>query len=173
MSDYSLRMQVTGLKELQKQLRAADPAMAKRLQQVNKKLAQDIADKARGRASAHVSTRTKASIKGSASGREARVSLGGERVPEALGNEFGGSRNLSPGPQGGRNRFSTSTVGTGSTFRATTSRQGGIRTRTRQFPPWNNGEGYFLYPTVRAERDTLNEQWLSVFDEIFATSGGE
>ena len=88
--DRMLAAEVRGLKELQRELRAADPELARRLQQVNKRLVESVADEARGAAGASVSTRSKASIRPQASGREARVTAGGARVPEFYGQEFGG-----------------------------------------------------------------------------------
>ena len=90
--DRMLAAEVRGLKELQRELRAADPELARQLQQVNKRLVESVADEARSAAGASVSTRSKASIRPQASGREARVTAGGARVPEFYGQEFGGGR---------------------------------------------------------------------------------
>ncbi|GAB4333692.1 MAG: hypothetical protein Kow0010_20360 [Dehalococcoidia bacterium] len=88
--DRMLAAEMRGLKELQRELRAADPELARRLQQVNKRLVEGVADEARSQAGPSVSTRSKASIRPQASGREARVVAGGARVPEFYGQEFGG-----------------------------------------------------------------------------------
>lgn len=90
--DRMLAAEVRGLKELQRELRAADPELARRLQQVNKRLVESVADEARSAAGPSVSTRSKASIRPQASGREARVVAGGPRVPEFYGQEFGGGK---------------------------------------------------------------------------------
>ncbi|MBI2764850.1 MAG: hypothetical protein HYX53_02935 [Chloroflexi bacterium] len=82
--------EVRGLTELQRELRTANPELARRLQQVNKRLVESVADEARSAAGSSVSTRSKASIRPNASGREARVVAGGQRAPEFYGQEFGG-----------------------------------------------------------------------------------
>lgn len=92
MKDRMLAAEVRGLKELQRELRAADPELARQLQQVNKQLVESVADEARSAAAASVSNRSKASIRPQASGREARVVAGGPRVPEFYGQEFGGGK---------------------------------------------------------------------------------
>lgn len=91
-TDRFVAARVHGLKELQRELRAADPELARRLQQVNKRLVESVADEARSLAGPHVSTRAKRSIRPQASGRETRVTAGGARVPEFYGQEFGGGR---------------------------------------------------------------------------------
>lgn len=171
--DFSEAVQVKGLKELQSQLRLAEPAMAKRLQEVNKALVQRIAEQARAampspRTSRHGPagySNVAASIKGTASGREARIVAGGTKKSITFfGFEFGGSR----GVLGSANaRFVTHEKAESGTDRTRISKQGGIRHFTRQFPPWNNKQGNFLYPTVRAARETAMDQWLGIFDEIF------
>ena len=90
-TDRFVAAEVRGLKELQRELRTADPELAKRLQQVNKRLAESIAGEARGAAGPSVPSRSKESIRPQASGRESRV-VAGARVPEFYGQEFGGGR---------------------------------------------------------------------------------
>ena len=92
LKDRMLAAEVRGLKELQRELRAADPELARQLQQVNKRLVEGVVDEARSAAGPSVSTRAKGSIRPQASGREARVTAGGARVPEFYGQEFGGGR---------------------------------------------------------------------------------
>jgi F0F1-type ATP synthase membrane subunit b/b' len=48
--DRMLAAEVRGLKELQRELRAADPELARQLQQVNKRLVESVADEARAAA---------------------------------------------------------------------------------------------------------------------------
>lgn len=88
-TDRFVAARVQGLKELQRELRTADPELARRLQRVNKLLAESVAEEARATAGPSVSTRAKRSIRPQASGREARV-VAGLRVPEFYGQEFGG-----------------------------------------------------------------------------------
>jgi F0F1-type ATP synthase membrane subunit b/b' len=57
--DRMLAAEVRGLKELQRELRAADPELARQLQQVHKRLVEGVADEARSAAGASVSTRSR------------------------------------------------------------------------------------------------------------------
>jgi len=83
-------VRAVGLAELEKTLRTADPELRKRLQQELKKVAEGVASKARARAGPHVSSRSRASIRPQAGGREARIVAGGSGAPEFMGQEFGG-----------------------------------------------------------------------------------
>lgn len=107
--DFSEMREIRGLKELQSELRKGGPEMAKKLQQVNKELVVNVARKAQARVYPSVSAadgraaplrqrpsgpgsigRTRASIRGSASQRDARVVAGGPKAPGFYGHEFGG-----------------------------------------------------------------------------------
>jgi ketosteroid isomerase-like protein len=57
--DRMLAAEVRGLKELQRELRAADPELARRLQQVNKRLVESVAGEARGAAGASVTGKSR------------------------------------------------------------------------------------------------------------------
>jgi hypothetical protein len=152
---------IEGLRELQAELKKASPEIAKKLQQVNKQLVQNIAEKAKGRAYHKVGdvsallvrdgpartnrksgkgsiSRSVASIRGTASGLESRVVAGGPKAPGFFGHEFGGR----------------------------------ARARTRQFPQHKGREGYFLYPVVRSEREKAFELWNDLFDEVMGTREG-
>lgn len=180
--DFAEMVEVRGLRELQRDLRRADPELGRRLQQTNKRLVQDVARDAASRfydtvSGAMAATRTgpvlkrrsgkgslgrsRDSIKASASGREARIRAGGARAPGFFGHEFGGSRGLGA-------RVVTSEVGTSSAFRSQVSSRGQVRSRTRQFPVHLGREGYALYPTVRRRRQTAYEEWDALFDEVMA-----
>lgn len=145
---------VVGLRELQQELRRGGPEMTKRLQQVNKRLVMEVAEKAKARMYATVAEvdpsgrvapevprpsgrgslgRTKASIRGTAGQKEAKVVAGGPKAPGFFGHEFGG----------------------------------GGRPRTRQFPVHRGRDGYFLYPVVREEVKHAAEDWNRLFDEVF------
>lgn len=198
-----LGVEVEGLKEFQKELRQANPEMAKRLQQVNKRLVTAIAQKAQAAVYSRVDqvsppgregparprhgrfglSATKGSIRGNASGREARIVAGGARAPAFFGFEFGGSRGLG-GPRhrvlgigfGTRKETRRTLAGsgmTGSAFRAQTSKRGEVRVRTRQFPIHRGREGYFLYPTVRKAMPSAYEDWSNLFDEVMGTMEGQ
>ena len=183
--DSSEAVIVSGLKELQADLRKANPEMGKRLQQVNKALVDDVAREAkrefysrvadvtslslrdgpvRSRPSGKGSvSRSRESIRASASGREARIIAGGARAPGFFGHEFGGSRAL-----GGADRIVTSEIGRGAAAGNRMNRRK-IRSRTRQFPEHRGREGYVLYPIVRRRRDRAFEDWNNLFDDVFDT----
>lgn len=150
--------EVEGLKELQAELRKGGPLMAKKLQEVNKRLVMDVAEKARARMYTSVASvdsshrpvvqprssglgslsRSKASIRGQAGQRDARVAAGGPKAPGFFGHEFGG----------------------------------GAKPSTRQFPIHRGIDGYFLYPVVREEMEHAGERWNQIFDEVFPENGG-
>lgn len=177
--DFSQMQEVRGLKELQQELRRASPEMAKRLQQVNKRLVDDVAREAKSRFYSRVSevsairlgpvrlrpsgkgsiSRSRDSIRASASGREARIIAGGPKAPGFFGHEFGGSRGLG----GGRE----TTSAPGPAGRAARGRGRLVRSRTRQFPEHRGRDGYVLYPTVRKRIKTASEDWNNLFDEVF------
>lgn len=151
---------VEGLRELRAELKRADPALAKRLQQVNKELARRIADRAKSRFYRRVAevdpsfnlggpsrlrqsgrgsiSRTVASIRANAGQTSASVIGGGPKAPGFFGHEFGG----------------------------------GARPGTRQFPVHRGRDGYALYPTVRGEMKTASREWEEIFDELFETREG-
>lgn len=152
--DSSEMFEVKGLKELQKELRRASPEMGKRLQMVNKQLAERVAERARGRVYSSVPgavrqgparpsgrgslSRTRASIRARAGQTSASVVGGGPKAPGFYGHEFGG----------------------------------GARPRTRQFPQHRGKQGYFLYPTVREEVRDVFDEWNDLFDEVMGTREG-
>lgn len=180
-------IEVAGLKELRKALRDANPELAKRLQQVNKRLVTQIAEKARAAVYAHVDdvsppvaregpvratrhgkyglTATKNNIRGTASASEARVVAGGPKAPGFYGFEFGGSRGLSASRPRTRELGRRAADPPGPT-RAL------VRVRTRQFPVHKGREGYFLYPTIRAAMPTAFEDWSAIFDDAMDSVTG-
>lgn len=150
---YDSGLKIVGLKELQQELRKAGPEMAKRLQQVNKRLVTEIVDLAKQRMytsvasvdPAHVPipkarvpgtgslSRTKASIRPQAEQKRAKVLAGGPKAPAFFGHEFGG----------------------------------GAKPTTHQFPIHRGRDGYFLYPTVREQVREAEDRWNRIFDEVF------
>jgi hypothetical protein len=92
MTDRSLGLRVTGLRELRKALKEADAAAPKALQRANKTVAEDIAAASRSSASAQGSTlaRVVPSIRAVATASSAGVRVGSAAHPEALGAVFGG-----------------------------------------------------------------------------------
>ena len=148
--DFAQIVEVKGLRELNAELKKANPEMAKKLQRVNKELVERVAARAKsnfyrtvpGRARSSdrprrsgrgsIST-SRNSIRASASGQQAKVIAGGAKAPAFFGHEFGG----------------------------------GARPRTRQFPVHRGRDGYVLYPEVRRSVKTAEKDWNEIFDEVF------
>jgi hypothetical protein len=88
-------IQVTGLRELSRSLKKMDdPAASKELRSANKRIAEMVAEDARGAAYAvgGVAAHVAPSIKASAGQQSAGVALGGSAYPMAGGAEFGSQR---------------------------------------------------------------------------------
>lgn len=155
--DFSEMTEVRGLKELRRELKRGGDELPKRLQRVNKELAERVATEARSKFYRRVGqvdasftrdgpqrpsgrgsvSRSAASIRANATATGASVLGGGPKAPGFFGHEFGG----------------------------------GARPRTRQFPRHRGREGYVLYPTVRAEQKTAEADWNDIFDELFTREG--
>lgn len=175
--------EIRGLRELQRELRRADPEFGKRLQRIMKELAEGAAKDARanvysrvnavastafpnhrpGRKSTAGLSKVRSSIKAAASGREARLRGGGARVPTFMGFEFGGSRGL-----GGR----PTTSRTGRITSGGRAQRALVRLRTRQFPNHKGTQGYFFYPAVREHIESAAEDWEELFDRIMGEEAG-
>lgn len=148
--DFAQIVEVKGLRELNAELKKANPEMAKKLQRVNKELVERVAARAKsnfyrtvpGRARSSdrprrsgrgsIST-SRNSIRASASGQQAKVIVGGAKAPAFFGHEFGG----------------------------------GARPSTRQFPVHRGRDGYVVYPEVRRSVKTAEKDWDEIFDEVF------
>ena len=89
MAEQPIRL--TGLKELNQELRKLDATFPKAVRQVNWRVAENVAQKARSSAESQGGVIAKAapSIKAMAQQARAQVKIGGERYPYALGGEFG------------------------------------------------------------------------------------
>lgn len=88
------RIEVQGLRDLQRELRAVDKGWPKELRLANKRAAELVADATRssfGRRPG-VAPRVAPSVKALAQQRSASVRIGGARYPFALGSEFGSVR---------------------------------------------------------------------------------
>lgn len=90
---------VLGMRDFERELRAADPQFPRELRRRNKASAEIVAEEARSRVPVR-SGRLKGSIKSGASSRSAYVKAGTEaKVPYALPIEFGWkARNIEPQP---------------------------------------------------------------------------
>lgn len=140
-------IQVEGLSELNKSLRALGPEMQKELQETNRSVARFVADDARaaaeslGGVAAHVAP----SIKAVGGARSAGVAFGGARYPMAGGAEFGAGHGVI------RQRTSGSYHG------------------YNQFDTWQGNSteaGYFVYPTIRKDADRIETDYTRALEDL-------
>ena len=139
------RIQVDGLVQLQRELRALDKSWPRALRLANKSAAEVVATETRdnfasGRGS---SRKVVATVKALAQQRNASVKIGGGRSvggAVALGNEFGGGK-YGPGNP--------------------TARGG----HTTQFPPFKKS-GYALYPAIASTRAEVVEVYGDALDDL-------
>ena len=131
-------IQVEGLRELHRALKALDveggSELSKELRGAHKEAADGVRSKAYGRAMSigGVAAKAAPSLKARAGAQSAGVAVGGAAYPFGLGAEFGAYR-------------------------------------YKQFSPWRgNGSdaGYFLYPTIRDEADSIIEPYLEALDAV-------
>lgn len=129
-------VQVSGLKELNKQLRDLPGDLQKELPKINRAAADIVATDARSNALSigGVAAKTAPTIGVVGGARSAGVGFGGARAPWAGGAEFGAGRNVV------RRRRSGSYLG------------------FNQFQEWSgNGPkaGYFVYPAIRDNNERI------------------
>lgn len=131
MVDRSDKVRIEGLSQVQKALRNADRELAKGLATEQRKLADFVVGKAEARAAGQGGVAAKVArggaLKAKGEQRFAKVVLDGGRFPFVFGAEFGA-------------------------------------VQYRQFKPWRGNQytdplgqevGYFLHPTLRAEREHI------------------
>lgn len=140
-------VRVTGLKDLQKALRAVDKALPREMGTASQKVAQHVVNEATTAAQSLGPMWAKAarSLSAARQQRVAAIRFGGPRYPFALGAEFGAIRNIAR-----------------PTARGTVA-------GWNQFRPWRGsgpGSGYFLYPTVRREGDRIVDLYAQVIDDL-------
>ena len=135
-----MKIEVEGLKDLQKELRRVDKSWAKELQQANKKVAEDeVVPYARARAqesrtsyagnTTRLGSRGVNSIRAGASGRAALVRAGGAKVPYFHGHEWG-------------------TKGTYPQF------------------PGKQKDGHIIFPVLKERREQIIEAYGTSVDEL-------
>lgn len=145
-------LKIVGLRELQRDLRAADAALPRELRKINLEAAQLVTTKAKGAASAlgGLAAKSAGAIKAQADQRGAAVRLTATAaIPFVLGAEFGAEHNVP------RHR----TTGTYKGY--------------NQFKEWRgNGSdaGYFLYPTIRASDEEIVDIYTKRLGELLATA---
>lgn len=103
------RIEVDGLRDLQRELRALDASWPKELRLANKEAAEVVADATRASFASRpgVAPKVAASVKALAQQRNASVRVGGKRWPYAMGATFGARRfkQFPPFKQGGYSLF--------------------------------------------------------------------
>ena len=156
-----------GLRDFTHELRAVGGGLQKASRDTNAHFATEMAERAKaaaaganlgprvnpayGKARNHragkVDKRVLGTIKVLASQREGKVAVGGGAAPTFWGQEFGGSRGLSPSRH----------------LSARANRD--IRRRTAQFPRHLGRDGYWLFPAFAKFRETIPERFWKQLDE--------
>lgn len=133
-----VKVEVVGLRDLQKALRQVDADFPKELRKANKAAAEDIVSAAKVMAFGvgGVAGKASGSLRAVAEQRSASVKLGGARYPYALGAEFGALRYHQFKPWRGNQ--------------------------------WSDGDGpgYFLHPSIRARREQILEEYGKAIDRL-------
>lgn len=88
------RIEVLGLRDLQRELRALDRTLPRELRKANLEAAEAVADATRASFASRpgVAPKVAASVKALAQQRNASVRIGGAKYPYALGSNFGSHR---------------------------------------------------------------------------------
>ena len=133
---------IEGLDQFARDLRAAGPAMPKRMGQANKKAAELVADEARRRAKSLGGSAAKGvrTLTSSAAAKQAAIMVGGPRAPWMWGAEFGAKR----------------------------YRQFPAWRDNQWAPDTANGVGYFMHPAIRETRDEFVETYMAAVSQVAA-----
>lgn len=135
-------VQATGLTELRKALKEVGPEAAKEMVQVGREVARGVAADAKGKAQSLGGVAAK-------SAPSLRATAGSTSAGVSLG---GPSAPWAPGAEFG----------------------GGRRPTTRQFKPWRGngpGAGYFLYPTIRDNDESIERAYLEGIEDVLKKAG--
>jgi hypothetical protein len=133
---------ITNLTPALRALRKLAPDAHGELKLASRRIAERIVTSSRTRATSPLTRKAARSLR-ARGGDQPTVALGGSSAPYALGAEFGG----------------------GAYYAGHPTERGGY---TSQFAPWRGSgksAGYFLYPTVRAERGWIGEAYAQALDE--------
>lgn len=135
----SYRVEVEGLAEFRRDLRAVEAKYPKELAKINREVAKEVKDGAQrsARSQGSVAGKSAPSLRHGASGTRAYVQIDGAKHPYALGAEFGSLRYAQFKPW-----------------------------RGNQFTGWDGGPGYFLHPTIREMGGDIEERYLSRLDDL-------
>ncbi len=155
-----IKVEIIGLAQFQKELRRMGPEFPKELQKVNLKIAERVARQASARAKQQGGVRAKSAPALSARGeqRNASIKIDGSKrgkYPFSLGAEFGALRRTKGKKLPGGARGPRKIIG------------GFGEWRGNQWTAWgNNGVGYFLHPTIRAEREAIMVDYETMIDTL-------
>jgi hypothetical protein len=141
---------ITNLTPALRALRKLSPDAHKELKIASRKIADQLVTRAQSRATTPQARKAARSLR-ARGGDQPTVALGGASAPFALGAEFGG----------------------GAYYAGHPTERGGY---TSQFAPWRGSgksAGYFLYPTVRAERGWIGEAYAQALDRPSSAAPGE
>lgn len=136
------KVEIIGLADVQKALRAADPELAKQLRVRQKSIAEKVVAKAtaRGDALGGVAAKSTQALKAKAEQRASKILLDGDKFPWALGGEFGGLGYPQFEPWKG-NQYTD---------------------------PLGQDVGYFLHPTLRDMRNDIIDEYEDMVRDLLA-----
>ena len=142
-------IEVEGLPQLQKALRQIDKALPREIRVINLDAAKIVAAAAarRARGLGGVARKSAPSIKAKAQQRRGTIAIGGPKFPFAPGAEFGSIRY--------------------NQFKAWRGNQ--FTQRTAAFE--DHTTGYFLYPSIRAERVAVRESYVDALEALLRKNG--
>lgn len=136
----TITVEVQNLNRLRAALRRAGPGLVEQVKATNYAVANTVAQSARTMASSQggAAAKTAPSIRALKTSAASKVSLGGSRYPYAYGAEFGSLR-----------------------YKQFKSWRG------NQWSAWgNSGVGYFLHPTIRAQREQIMKTYGDSIEQI-------
>ncbi|BEP14815.1 hypothetical protein acdb102_31260 [Acidothermaceae bacterium B102] len=143
-SNDPVAIQVQNLSKFRSALKQAGPGLVEQVKATNYQVASSVAQSARTLASSQggVAARTAPSIRGIKSSASSQVRIGGANYPFALGAEFGSLR-----------------------YKQFKSWRG------NQWAAWGaSGVGYFLHPTIRAQRDQIMQTYGDNVEKIMTAA---
>jgi hypothetical protein len=150
-ADRSAHIEVRGLREFERAIRAVDGRLAAELRSALRAIAEQVAADARSRVTADVGAGpAAASITPRAGARGASIAAGGRAAPYLPWLDFGGS------------------VGRG--HRPGVAWSGAVKREWRGRPV---GEGRYLYPAIRANRDAISRLVDEAVERVAEDAGFE
>lgn len=152
--DSSLSVKIDGLEAVVKTFRKAGPETNKLLQYANKIFAEEVAEKARAKMYPTVRSVSPLPSEGPRGPRKSgKGSLGRTKASIRANATAKGASIVAGGPKA-EGFFGHEFGGQG-------------RPTTHMFPRHRGRDGYFLYPTIRAEYKGLAKRWEEILDEVF------